>query len=117
MTRSLHDPSGHDPAVNGDGQECFVVCVDDDPEFVRSLELFLPERINEEATSGPEHRFLFFTDPQDALESLNEIAIQRGILAMVISDQQMPRMKGTAFLAKIRERYPDCIRVLLTGHA
>jgi signal transduction histidine kinase/FixJ family two-component response regulator len=117
MTPSLHDPSGHDPALNGDGQECFVVCVDDDPEFVRSLELFLPYRINEDATSGPEHRFLFFTDPQDALESLNEIATQRGILAMVISDQQMPRMKGTAFLAKIRERYPDSIRVLLTGHA
>jgi signal transduction histidine kinase/FixJ family two-component response regulator len=98
-------------------QECFVVCVDDDPEFVKSVELFLPERINGDPTSGPEHRFLFFTDPQDALESLDEIMAQQGILAMVISDQQMPRMKGTAFLAKIRERYPDCIRVLLTGHA
>ena len=93
------------------------MCVDDDPEFVKSLELFLPERINEDAASGSEHRFLFFTDPQDALESLSEIVTQPGMLAMVISDQQMPRMKGTAFLAKIRERYPDCIRVLLTGHA
>jgi len=117
MTSSLHLPSGHDPALNGHGQECFVVCVDDDPEFVKSLELFLPERINQDAASGSEHRFLFFTDPQDALESLSEIVTQPGMLAMVISDQQMPRMKGTAFLAKIRERYPECIRVLLTGHA
>jgi len=92
------------------------VCVDDDPEFVKSLELFLPGRVRE-ASPGPPYRFLFFTDPQDALEALEEIGAEQGVLTMVISDQQMPQMKGTAFLARIRERTPDCIRVLLTGHA
>ncbi len=97
-------------------EECYVVCVDDDPEFVKSLELFLPGRVRE-ASPGPPYRFLFFTDPKDALEALEEIRADQGVLTMVISDQQMPRMKGTAFLARIRERTPDCIRVLLTGHA
>jgi signal transduction histidine kinase/FixJ family two-component response regulator len=111
------ETSGEGPATNGASQGCFVVCVDDDPEFVRSLELFLPKRIKEAATSGPAPRFLFFTDPRDALDSLSEIVSPQEPLAMVISDQQMPQMKGTAFLARIREQYPDCVRVLLTGHA
>ncbi len=104
-------------AVAGAGQECFVVCVDDDAEFVKSLELFLPGRVQENAPSGPAYRFLFFTNPQDALESLEEIVADGGIVAMVVSDQQMPQMKGTAFLARVRESHPETIRVLLTGHA
>jgi signal transduction histidine kinase/FixJ family two-component response regulator len=91
--------------------------VDDDADFVKSLELFLPDRIQESCVGGPRYRFLFFTDPQDALESLDEVLTERGLLTMVISDQQMPQMRGTAFLARIRERCPDCVRVLLTGHA
>ncbi len=109
--------SGNGAGPSGVGEECFVVCVDDDAEFVKSLELFLQGRIREHAGTGPAYRFLFFTDPQDALETLDEIKADRGILAMVISDQQMPQMKGTAFLARVRERYPQSIRVLLTGHA
>jgi len=97
--------------------ECFVLCVDDDADFVKSLELFLPNRIQEACSNGPRYRFLFFTDPQDALESLDEVLNEQGVLTMVISDQQMPQMRGTAFLARIRERCPECIRVLLTGHA
>ncbi|HZI89381.1 MAG TPA: response regulator, partial [Candidatus Polarisedimenticolia bacterium] len=97
--------------------ERFVLCVDDDADFVKSLELFLPERIREASRGGPEYRFLFFTDPQEALEALEELLADHGVLTMVISDQQMPQMRGTAFLARVRERCPDCVRVLLTGHA
>ena len=95
--------------------DCYVLCVDDDADFVKSLELFLPERVRE--SSQATYRFLFFTDPQDALDATDEILSQSGILTMVISDQQMPHMKGTTFLARIRERCPECVRVLLTGHA
>ena len=97
--------------------DCYVLCVDDDAEFVKSLELFLPHRIQETTAGGPRYRFLFFTDPQDALSSLEELLSEQGVLTMVISDQQMPQMRGTVFLARIRERCPECIRVLLTGHA
>jgi signal transduction histidine kinase len=36
---------------------------------------------------------------------------------VVISDQDMPGMTGTAFLAKVRELFPDTIRFMLTGKA
>jgi len=43
--------------------EYYVVCADDDPEFVKSLELFLPERINDADSDAPLYNFVFFTDP------------------------------------------------------
>jgi two-component system, cell cycle sensor histidine kinase and response regulator CckA len=36
---------------------------------------------------------------------------------LVVSDQMMPGMDGVQFLEAVRERWPHCQRVLLTGHA
>lgn len=45
-------------------------------------------------------------------------ALERdGPFAVVVSDMRMPEMDGTAFLARVRDRSPDTIRLLLTGHA
>lgn len=35
---------------------------------------------------------------------------------MVLCDQRMPGMSGTEFLSVIREKYPDVIRIVLTGY-
>lgn len=40
-----------------------------------------------------------------------------GPFAVVISDMRMPGMNGAAFLAKVRERAPDTVRILLTGYS
>lgn len=50
-----------------------------------------------------------------AVEALN---ILRGApVDVVISDQEMPGMCGTEFLARVRELYPDTERIILTGKA
>lgn len=36
---------------------------------------------------------------------------------LVISDMRMPEMSGAQFLEKVREDWPDTIRILLTGYA
>ncbi|MBO3462647.1 SpoIIE family protein phosphatase [Aetokthonos hydrillicola Thurmond2011] len=38
-----------------------------------------------------------------------------GEMAVIISDQRMPEMNGTEFLGLTVERFPDTIRILLTG--
>ncbi|MGH1392618.1 MAG: SpoIIE family protein phosphatase [Trichormus sp.] len=40
---------------------------------------------------------------------------QEGEMAVIISDQRMPEMNGTEFLSHTVERFPDTIRILLTG--
>lgn len=36
---------------------------------------------------------------------------------VIISDQRMPGMKGSEFFARVKNDYPDAIRLLLTGYA
>ena len=36
---------------------------------------------------------------------------------VVISDNQMPGLSGIEFLVQVRKRYPNTIRIILTGHA
>ena len=35
---------------------------------------------------------------------------------VVISDEKMPGMSGSEFLSLVRQKYPDTIRIILTGH-
>jgi len=45
-------------------------------------------------------------------------AIQaNGPYAVVISDMRMPQMNGVEFLVQVRQKAPDSVRMLLTGHA
>jgi DNA-binding NtrC family response regulator len=52
------------------------------------------------------------SQPAQALEILKKDRID-----MVISDHLMPNMTGLDLLKIVRTRYPDCVRMLLTGHA
>ncbi|MCS6812562.1 MAG: SpoIIE family protein phosphatase [Cyanobacteria bacterium] len=45
-----------------------------------------------------------------------EILEQSGEMAIIISDQRMPGMNGTEFLSKTVDRFPDTIRIVLTGY-
>jgi CheY-like chemotaxis protein len=47
-----------------------------------------------------------------ALKLLDE----QGEMAIIISDQRMPEMLGTEFLSKTVDRFPDTIRIVLTGY-
>lgn len=37
-------------------------------------------------------------------------------VGVIISDQRMPGMTGTEFLSKVRELYPDTVRIVLSGY-
>jgi PAS domain S-box-containing protein len=43
--------------------------------------------------------------------------LEQGTVHVVISDQRMPGMSGSEFLALVRARHPRCMRMLLTGYA
>jgi len=80
-----------------------ILAVDDEKPILSSLRRTLrkePYKVYT-ANSGAE-----------GLEVLAENDIQ-----MVISDQRMPQMCGTEFLAKVKKLYPETIRVVLSGYA
>ncbi|MHB8877254.1 MAG: response regulator [Myxococcaceae bacterium] len=58
------------------------------------------------------YELYFATAPSAGLELLSSTPMD-----LVLSDHLMPDMSGYEFLKLVRERYPDCLRLLLTGRA
>ena len=56
-------------------------------------------------------RVLTADNARAGLELLAENEVQ-----VVLSDQRMPNMSGTEFLARVRSLYPDTIRLVLSGY-
>ncbi|WP_204140711.1 SpoIIE family protein phosphatase [Halomicronema sp. CCY15110] len=52
---------------------------------------------------------------EDGFKAL-ELLETAGEMAVIISDQRMPRMNGTEFLSRTVEQFPDTIRIVLTGY-
>ncbi|MGQ9871425.1 response regulator [Leptodesmis sp.] len=44
-----------------------------------------------------------------------EVLAAEGEVAVIISDQRMPEMKGTEFLSRTVPKFPDTVRIILTG--
>lgn len=51
----------------------------------------------------------------DSGASALEVLSAEGEVAVIISDQRMPEMKGTEFLSKTVPKFPDTVRIILTG--
>jgi len=51
---------------------------------------------------------------ESGVEAL-EVLSSEGEVAVIISDQRMPEMKGTEFLSKTVPDFPDTVRIILTG--
>jgi two-component system probable response regulator PhcQ len=82
-----------------------IMLVDDEEYVVNSLRRSLKRE---------GYRILGYVDARQALEDLQE---HHAEVDVIISDQRMPGMSGMEFLIKVRKKYPDIARILLTGHA
>jgi CheY-like chemotaxis protein len=51
---------------------------------------------------------------ESGIEALKVLSAE-GEVAVIISDQRMPEMKGTEFLSKTVPEFPDTVRIILTG--
>jgi response regulator RpfG family c-di-GMP phosphodiesterase len=80
-----------------------ILCVDDEPSILNALNRLLRKE---------RYDLLFANSGKEGLEILKENQVQ-----MVISDQRMPGMSGTDFLAIVKDTYPDALRVILTGYS
>src|SRR5476651_2488451 len=58
------------------------------------------------------YRVLTALSGDDALEILDTKQVH-----IIITDQRMPEMTGVEFLEKVLEKFPDPMRILLTGYA
>jgi len=65
---------------------------------------------------------LFLDDPYEILTACSGaegllILDQCGTVPVVISDYRMPGMNGVEFLSEVRKRWPETVRIVLSGYA
>lgn len=80
-----------------------ILFVDDDPNILRSYKRNLSFDFDIHTAEGGEI----------GLQMLSN----EGPYAVVVSDMRMPNMNGTQFLSKVRQVWPDTVRILLTGQS
>lgn len=79
-----------------------LLLVDDEPNILASISRLLHREGYRIITAG---------SPAEAFEKLATQPVH-----VVISDQRMPAMSGTEFLSRVRQLYPDTVRMVLTGY-
>ena len=92
-----------EPAT-GRGEAPFTLLfVDDEPGVLSAMRrIFMEEN------------YQILTAP-DATRALDIMAAER--VHLVVSDHRMPGMTGAELLKEIKEKWPETIRIMLTGHA
>lgn len=89
--------------ANQKHREQGVLFVDDEPAVLQGLN---------RALHNATFRRHFAESAFQALE-----LIDSGDIDIVVADEQMPGMSGSDFLAIVRNRHPQIIRIILSGHA
>ena len=79
-----------------------LLLVDDEPNILSSLSRLLRRE---------GYTILTAASPLEAFDLLAKHPAQ-----VVISDQRMPEMSGTEFLSRVRQLYPETVRLVLTGY-
>jgi two-component system probable response regulator PhcQ len=80
-----------------------ILIVDDEPIITDLLK---------DALSKEPYGILSASSAEEAFPILDQEKLD-----VVISDEKMPGMSGSEFLAVVRKKHPDTIRMILTGHA
>ena len=79
-----------------------VLFVDDDVNILDGFKRTLRKNYNVDTATGP----------MEGLKAINE----KGPYAVVVADLKMPKMDGIQFLGRVKELFPDSVRIMLTGH-
>lgn len=88
------------PAEAGTAKTLLIV--DDEPNILQALRRILRK-------CG--YEILTATSAREGFDLLANHRVQ-----VILSDQRMPEMNGTEFLSRVRELYPDTIRIVLSGY-
>lgn len=87
-----------------DRSDITILCVDDEPNILSALRRTL-------------HSFGYNVLTADSGQAGLKLLQEKSPVELVISDMRMPGMDGVSFLEYVSVRWPDTMRVLLTGYS
>jgi signal transduction histidine kinase len=89
----------------------YIICVDDQTAILDSLMMQLENIV------GEQYEIETAESANEALELIDDLVESGEQIVMVISDEVMPGMKGSQLLEIVHKRFPQAIKIMLTGQA
>jgi signal transduction histidine kinase len=89
----------------------YIICIDDEQAVLNQLSDQLSRSL------GANYRIECAQSGEEALELIDELHQAGDSVHLVICDQMMPGMKGDRFLEAVNKRWPEVMKILLTGEA
>ena len=88
-----------------------ILCVDDEKVVLKSLKTQL------KSAFGNAYVYEMAESAADALELIDELNDNEISLILIVSDWLMPGMKGDEFLVRVHQKFPNIVKIMLTGQA
>jgi len=88
-----------------------ILCVDDEKIVLDSLKAQLKRRFKED------FNYEIALDAEEAMEVIEELNEEDSVVIVIVSDYLMPGIKGDELLVRIHNKYPNIIKIMLTGQA
>jgi DNA-binding NtrC family response regulator len=88
-----------------------ILCVDDETVILNSLKIQLKKEF------GNAYVYEVAESADEALEIIEELKEDETDILVIVSDWLMPGIKGDEFLIRVHEKYPNIVKVMLTGQA
>ncbi len=88
-----------------------ILCVDDEVVVLNSLKIQLKNEL------GDAYLYEVAESADEALELIEELEKDDTKILVIVSDWLMPGLKGDEFLIQVHQKYPNIIKVMLTGQA
>jgi CheY-like chemotaxis protein len=88
-----------------------ILCVDDELVVLDSLKTQLKKAFDKE------YIYEMAESADEALEIIDELDEDEIDILVIVSDWLMPGIKGDEFLIRVHQKFPNIVKVLLTGQA
>lgn len=88
-----------------------ILCIDDERIVLESLKGQLRKNF------GSTYQYEFAESAEEGFEIINELAGEGTQILIIVSDWLMPDIKGDEFLIAVHQKYPQIVKVLLSGQA
>ncbi len=88
-----------------------ILCVDDEKMILHSLKAQMKKHF------GDRYQYEFAQSGDEAWEVIEDLHRDGIKILIIVSDWLMPNMKGDELLIQVHHKYPDIVKVMLTGQA
>lgn len=99
-----------------DSERYHLLFIDDDKDFLHSMNMAISSNLFVES-NGVEIELHYVSDPNKGIAFAQDLKEQGEKIAVIISDQQMPKLTGIEFMEQANKIVPNAIKMLLTGYA